>query len=153
MITKEDIKICIRNEKFFLMKDLQPVVNSHGFICKNNPSVLDRHIIVSEVDKSILWINKFVNVNKLRKTLNENENIYSYYLKHCVEKWLQSIYKKIPFYNNSYYISNGAFIAAAILCGLTAYQIDNTEFAYINIHNSDLSYFDNFIYEAFKEDK
>jgi len=151
MITKEDIKICIRNEKFFLMKNLEPFVNSHGFICSENPSVLDRHISVNQVDKAILWINKFVNQNKLRKT--ENKSSHSYYLKHCVENWLQSIYKKIPFYNNDNYISNGAFIAAAILCGLTAYQIDDTEFAYINIHNSDLSYFENFIYEAFKEDK
>lgn len=149
MITIDDLKICIRNEKFFLMKNLEPFINSHGFICKNNPSVLDRHISVSEVDKAILWINKFINKNKLRKT--KNENIYSYYLKHCVEKWLQLIYRKIPFYNNTYYISNGAFIAAALLSGLTAYQINDSEYAFFNIHNSDLSYFDNYIYEAFKE--
>ena len=151
MITIDDLKICIRNEKFFLMKNLEPFINSHGFICPDNPSVLDKHISVNQVDKAILWINKFVNQNKLRKTENKNSN--SLFLKNCVEKWLQSIYKKIPFYNNDNYISNGAFIAAAIISGLTAYQIDNTEFANFNIHNSDLSYFDNFIYEAFKEDK
>jgi len=151
MITIDDLKICIRNEKFFLMKNLEPFINSHGFICPDNPSVLDKHISVNQVDKAILWINKFVNQNKLRKTENKNSN--SLFLKNCVEKWLQSIYKKIPFYNNDNYISNGAFIAAAIISGLTAYQIDNTEFAYINSHNSDLGYFDNFIYEAFKEDK
>lgn len=127
IITKEDL-IIERNGSVFTVSDKetkQTVVDGHG-ICTGyyehrNKAMKDgtysNGIPAAEVYRAISWIEEY----DLQKGKSQNTNTCSYNLKHRVENWLNEIRNTYDpeFFGN--YVSNGAFITAALIKGFKVY--------------------------------